>query len=154
MVDTILDNISLRSQRRAEVNLEIGLSAKPADLKNIIPAIRQLLQQNAIEASTVFSDTGKMHTSSTLFILPASIRASMNSNELREQINFSIIELLATNNLELAAASTDIVVKEKKSDFWSPAPGYALNFRCVAHLYFSNCGRRPAGFKVESTIAY
>lgn len=115
MVDTILDNISLRSQRRAEINLEVGLSAKPADLRNIIPAIKNILQQDAIEGSTVFlSDTGRnAHIINIVYF--ATIDQSINEfNELREKINFSIIELLGANNLELAAASTDIIVQEKK----------------------------------------
>lgn len=115
MVDTILDNITLRTQRRAEVNLEIGLAAKPADLKNVIPAIKNLLQQDAIEASTVFlSDTGKnAHIINIVYF--TTMDQSVNEfNELREKINFTIIELLAANNLELAAANKDVILKEKK----------------------------------------
>jgi hypothetical protein len=31
---------------------------------------------------------------------------------LREKINMALIELLETNNIELAASSTDVVVKQ------------------------------------------
>ena len=37
-------------------------------------------------------------------------------NALREEINFEIIELLGKENIELAAASTDIVVKQKEQN--------------------------------------
>jgi hypothetical protein len=39
-------------------------------------------------------------------------------NELRENINFALIDLLAANNLELAGASRDILIKEKKIIFF------------------------------------
>jgi hypothetical protein len=34
-------------------------------------------------------------------------------NSLRQEINFEIIEALDKNNIEFAAATTDIVVKQK-----------------------------------------
>jgi hypothetical protein len=37
-------------------------------------------------------------------------------NALREEINFAVIELLNKNGVALAAASTDIVVKQKQKE--------------------------------------
>lgn len=114
MVDTILDNISLRTQRRAEIKLEIDLSATAAHLKEIIPSIKNILQQEAIETSTVFlSDTGK-----NAHIISVEYYTGMHQTlsdfiALREAINFSVIDLLNKSNIELAGATTDVVVKQK-----------------------------------------
>src|SRR5262249_36936483 len=60
IVDTILDNVSMRTQRRVELKLEIGLSATTDQLREILLGIKNILQKKHIENKTVFfSDTGK-----------------------------------------------------------------------------------------------
>ena len=115
MVDTILDNITLRTQRRVEVKLEVGLSATTDQLHKIIPAIKMLLQKDDIENSTVFlSDTGKNAHIITIEFFTTMQQNVAEFNALREEINFAVIELLNKNGVELAAASTDVVVKQKE----------------------------------------
>lgn len=115
MVDTILDNITLRSQRRVEIKLEITLAATTEQLRKVIPAIKMLLQNDAIESSTVFlSDTGKNAHIITIEFF-TTIQQNINEfNTLREEINLAVIDLLNKNNVELSAASTDVVVKQKE----------------------------------------
>ena len=113
MVDTILDNITLRTQRRVEIKLEVGLSATIDQLHKIIPAIKMLLQKDDIENSTVFlSDTGKNAHIITIEFFTTMQQNVAEFNALREEINFAVIELLNKNGVELAAAKTDIVVKQ------------------------------------------
>lgn len=117
MVDTILDNITQRTQRRAEIKLEIGLSATAAQLKKIIPAIKSLLQQGDVESSTVFlSDTGRNAHIITVEYFTGMHQDINEFNSFREEINFKVIELLSENNIELAAASTDVTVKQSSAD--------------------------------------
>jgi MscS family membrane protein len=115
MVDTILDNITLRLQRRVEVRLEIDLSASSEQLRKIIVAIKMLLQKDTVENNTVFlSDTGKNAHIITIEYF-TSMRQNVNEfNALREEINFAVIDLLNKNGVELAAANTDVVIKQKE----------------------------------------
>ena len=55
-----------------------------------------------------------MHTSLQLNILPVCSKPLQEFNAQREEVNFEIMELLNNNNVELAAASTDIIVKQKE----------------------------------------
>jgi len=113
MVDTIIDNISLRTQRKVEIRLEIGLGASAGQLKQLSPAIRNLLQKPEIEKSFVYlMDTGKnAHIVAVDYF--TTISQSIEAfNLFRETINLEIIELLESLQIELAAASTDIVVKQ------------------------------------------
>ena len=115
MVDTILDNVSMRTQRRVELKLEIGLSATAEQLKRIIPGIKNILQKNHIETNTVFfSDTGRNAHIITVEYFTSMQQTISEFNEQREEVNFEIMELLGNNNVELAASSTDIVVKQKE----------------------------------------
>ncbi len=116
MVDTILDNITLRTQRRADIKLEISLTATSAQLKTITQGIKAILLQDIIELSSVYlSDTGK-----NAHVVAAQYFASMSQTfaefqDLQQNINLEIIELLEKNNVELAAASSDVVVTQKSA---------------------------------------
>lgn len=112
MVDTILDNISLRSQRKVELRLEIGLSATVAELRLVVTAIQQLLNQEpAVLSKAVFiSDTGRNAHVVTVDYFTSMEQSNDDFNELRQEINLSVITLLTEMNVNLAAASADVVI--------------------------------------------
>ncbi len=112
MVDTILDNITLRRQRRVDVRLEVDLAASPEELKGLINVIKTLLRKDVIEASTVFlSDTGKNAHIITIEYYTSMHQTPAEFNLLREDINMQIINLLKQANIELAAANTRISIE-------------------------------------------
>jgi MscS family membrane protein len=115
MVDTIIDNISLRTQRKVETRLEIGLAATAQQLKEISPAIRSLLgQYTAVEQFQVYlMDTGKNAHILAIDYFTSIEQTLEEFNLLREAVNLALIDLLEKSGLELAAASTDIVVTNK-----------------------------------------
>ena len=115
MVDTIIDNISLRTERRVELYLEISLATTAAQLQSITHAIKQLLhQKNEITNSFVYlRDTGKnahLITIDYFTIMPQTID---DFHALREEINLSVITLLEKENIELASQNMDVVVRNK-----------------------------------------
>ncbi|SJZ62132.1 mechanosensitive ion channel family protein [Sediminibacterium ginsengisoli] len=113
MVDTIVDNISLRTQRKVELRLELSLGATAQQLKTVIPAIKKCLEKPEIEAKAVFlMDTGR-----TAHIMAVDYFTSMDQtveafNNLREQVNLDIIETLEVNHIEPAAGSTSITLSQ------------------------------------------
>jgi len=113
MVDSIVDNISLRTQRKAELKLEIGLSASAQQLAALTNAVKQILDKPALDGQVVFlSDTGKnahVYTIEYMVSMEYNVEAF---NELRAQINLEIIQWLNEQRIELAAASTDVVVRQ------------------------------------------
>jgi len=114
MVDTILDNITLRSQRRVDITLEIGLSATGQQLKTATQNIAAILQNDDIDSSTVYlSDTGKNAHIITILFFTNMAQTLAEFYALRQGVNLEIIDMLAKNNIELAAASADIIVTQK-----------------------------------------
>lgn len=112
MVDTIVDNITLRNQRHVELRLELGLQATAQQLKALTPAIKTILEKPDIENRMVYlMDTGKNAHIVTVDYFTTMQQSVEEFNTLREAVNLEIIELLETNGLELAAANTDIVIK-------------------------------------------
>lgn len=117
MVDTIVDNITLRTQRKVELRLELGLSASAQQLKALTPAIKTILEKPEIENKSVYlMDTGKnAHIIAIDFF--TTIQQSIEEfNQLREAVNLEIIGLLETSKIELAAANTDVIVTSKQQN--------------------------------------
>ncbi|MEY4054155.1 MAG: hypothetical protein RL034_1073, partial [Bacteroidota bacterium] len=112
MVDTIVDNISLRTQRKTELQLELSLSASASSLKSLLEAIRTFLSAQKIDSFHVYlHDTGKhAHIVQVEYFSTASDEIE-DYFLLREKINMSLIEILEAHKIELAASSTDVVVK-------------------------------------------
>ena len=53
MVDSILDNLSLRTQRRGDLKLEIGLQTPPASVEQLLEGIRKIVGRKEIEEFNV-----------------------------------------------------------------------------------------------------
>jgi MscS family membrane protein len=112
MVDSILDNVTLRTQRKVELRLDIALSATAAQLQQLTPAIKRILQQHeAIESFSVYlQDTGKNAHVVSVDYFTVMPQEMSDFNELREAVNLAIIALLENSKLELAASNTDVKV--------------------------------------------
>ncbi|MES2331582.1 MAG: mechanosensitive ion channel domain-containing protein [Bacteroidota bacterium] len=114
MVDTIVDNITLRTQRKVELRLELSLSATAQQLKGLTPAIKTILKKNEIENTSVyFMDTGKNAHIVAVDYFTTMQQSIEEFNTLREAVNLEVIELLEKSGLELAAANTDVIVTSK-----------------------------------------
>ena len=113
MVDTIVDNISLRTQRKTELQLELSLSATASALQTLLTAMRRYLSTQKIDSYQVhLHDTGKQ----AHIVMVEYFSSAADEHEaylmLREKINMAFIEILEAHKIELAASSTDVVVKQ------------------------------------------
>ncbi|OIR05003.1 Low conductance mechanosensitive channel YnaI [mine drainage metagenome] len=115
MVDTIIDNITLRTERKVELRLELSLSATAEQLKLVSNEIKNLLQQQKdITNSIVYlQDTGKNAHIIAVDYFTVMPQPFENFIALREEINLSVIDLLEKNKIELAAKSMDVTVQNK-----------------------------------------
>lgn len=108
MVDSILDNLSLRTQRKGELRLEVGLSTPSPLLDQLITGIRKITDKKEIESSTVLLND---ITSSAFLILIDYFTGPITMaefNTIKEQVNFEILKLMEELQIELAGASTDV----------------------------------------------
>ena len=108
MVDSIIDNLSLRTQRKGELRLEVGLSTASATLDQLINGIRKITARDEIENSTVLlSDI----TSSAFIILidyftgPVTM---LEFNTVKEQVNFETLRLMEELGVEIAGSGSDV----------------------------------------------
>jgi MscS family membrane protein len=118
MVDTIIDNISLRTQRKVELRLEIQLKTSADALTTFSASVRQLLQQKAdIETSYVYlMETGRNAHVVAIDYFTGFPQAIESFYALRETINLEIIQLMETQGIKLAAVSGNIDIVLQKQD--------------------------------------
>lgn len=110
MVDSVVDNWSMRTFRRAEVKLEFENTNSTASIEQFIEAVNQLLtsmQPPVTKFSAFFSDYSKngVTVSIEYFTEPFSMK---EFNELKQRFNFSIRSLVESGQLKLASGGSDI----------------------------------------------
>lgn len=114
MVDTIVDNISLRTHRKAEIKIEAGLDASTEQLSGLIDSIRALLTEAGVDGITVYLvDTGKNAHIINVDYLSLVSQPMEQFLQQRQDILLKIIGLMEQKNIQMAGASTDIVVTNK-----------------------------------------
>lgn len=113
MVDSILDNQSLRTQRNVVSKIEIGFNALPEKLAAFIADAEQLLTQPDILDHNVFlADTGiQAHIIHVEYFVRIEV-AVKDFFKMRESINLELIRLINKHQLEFAAANSDIVIRK------------------------------------------
>ena len=114
MVDSIIDNLSLRTQRRVVTNLEISLTATAEQLKGLTPALNKILVREDVANFSVFlKDTGQYaHKVEITYFADAS-QEQNDFNSMREAINLEIIALMEKMKMPLANNSNRIFTMEK-----------------------------------------
>jgi MscS family membrane protein len=115
MVDSILDNLSLRTQRKGELRLDLGLSTTAAELDQFIINTRKILDRPEIESSTVLLND-ITHTAIQVIIDYFTGPVTQNEfNSVKEQINFQVLKLMESMNLQIAGTSTDVKIINSKA---------------------------------------
>ncbi|RBL93180.1 mechanosensitive ion channel family protein [Chitinophaga flava] len=112
MVDSILDNLSLRTQQRVAMRLELGSETPPDKLIKILDNIRSLLKSNTnilpgftVNLNDFTKDTYIIQIIFNTYIIDGSQYAA-----LRENVNLSIVKLLADHDVKLPTTSTNVTL--------------------------------------------
>jgi Small-conductance mechanosensitive channel len=108
MVDTILDNHSMRTQRKGELKLEISPNTDSEKIDRLVAGIRKITTREDIETSNVFlSDITATAFMVQVDYFTGPITAA-EFNSVKEQVNFQILRLMESLQVELAGANTDV----------------------------------------------
>ncbi len=116
MVDSAVDNWSMRTERRADIKLELAAGTTVATLEKLLVEIKTLLSKHqSVSSSSVFvKDLSKNASliSIEFFTTPFTLNEFF---ELKETINLSIKKILETNHVEFAGESSSIVIKSENN---------------------------------------
>lgn len=103
MVDSVLDNLSLRTQRKNEIRLEIELQTSSEKLKSFVEKLRMIVTRKEIEASTVYMTD---ITPNAYLVVAEYYTAPITVaefNTLKQEINLQILELMESMEVRIAA---------------------------------------------------
>jgi MscS family membrane protein len=110
MVDSILDNLSLRTQRKGELRLELDLNTSSAKLQELINGIRTILSKKEIENSSVLMEA----IGGNAFIIHGDyFTAPVTQNEfnaIKENINLIVIQLMESLEIQIAGANKEVKI--------------------------------------------
>lgn len=108
MVDSILDNLSLRTQLKAELRLQVSLSTSTSQLNELIEGLKKILDKKSIESATV-----ALHDiASNAYLINGDYftRPVIHAEylQIRQGVNLEVLKLLEALEIELAGSSTEI----------------------------------------------
>lgn len=112
MVDSIVDNLSMRTQRRAEIKLELSVKTPAQKIEKIIAGLKIILESKSAELSSnsVFlKDISKNGIVITIeYFTPPIILSDFDT--LKQAINLQIKNLLEENATDFAGDTTNTIV--------------------------------------------
>jgi MscS family membrane protein len=111
MVDSILDNVSLRSQIRGEINLFINLQTSPQKLEQLLEEIRKYLTNiPEVQSHTVLFNDIRVQAFMVFieFFTPPMQWSQFTS--IRQQVNFFILQTMEKLEIRITAEGKDIAI--------------------------------------------
>jgi len=119
MVDSVVDNWSMRTGRRAELRLELDEKTSATHLSSFIEMARNILEAkktNGIESYSVFlSDFNK--NGSTVFVEYVSAPVTLAEfNELKQIVNLALINAVNNSAINLAVSSSNLTIVNNDSE--------------------------------------
>lgn len=117
MVDSVVDNQSMRTQRRAEIKLELSEKTTAAAAQNFTIVLKAFLATNKekmLSFSVLLSDYSKNGTTVTVEYFTAHI-SMQEFNERKEFILLHIMQLMEDEKLEMAAGGPSIIIDKLQS---------------------------------------
>ncbi len=110
MVDSVVDNYSMRTERRAEIKLEFSEKTKIAEAENFLAKSRGLLekkQPDITKFSVFLTDYSKNGSTVTVeYFTPPFTMAEFN--QVKQIVNLQFMQLIEEEKMELASAGNTI----------------------------------------------
>lgn len=112
MVDSIVDNWSMRTQRRAEIRLELSVKTPVAKIEEIISELKTIPPAVSTEItsfSVFLKDMNKNGINITMEYFTDPIEMAL-FDSIKQQINIQIKRLLEANTVEFSGEANTIVI--------------------------------------------
>ena len=108
MVDSVVDNLSLRNKRRAELILNLNLKTSAAQLTQLVNKIDELLSNQKVTDKSVLLSDIKIDAYVIVIEYFTEVITFADFNVLKQRINFLILELLEREGVDVAGKDKPI----------------------------------------------
>ncbi|MFT3978831.1 MAG: mechanosensitive ion channel family protein [Ferruginibacter sp.] len=119
MVDSVVDNWSMRSGRRAEVRLELNDKTNADKISAFISSLKQMLESKTASGinhySVFLSEYNKNGPTVFVEYLTAPI-ALADFNEIKQSVNFLLMQVVKDAGVELATTSSNLTIINNDSE--------------------------------------
>ena len=102
MVDSILDNLSQRTQRRADLRLELELDTPAEKTEVIVAGIKKILQRKDIEEANVFFAEITAHAILIIADYYTAAASFAEFNQIKQEVNLASLKLLEASGVRIA----------------------------------------------------
>lgn len=112
MVDSILDNISQRTQQRNELLLQISLDTPSQKIQEVMEELRKFLSniKEVENYHVLFLDISlQAYTIQVEFFIPNAHLALFNT--IRQQVNLYALQLIEQQGIKIAGSGKEVIVK-------------------------------------------
>jgi MscS family membrane protein len=108
----VVDNLSLRSQRRVELRLELDLKTNATQINGLLEGIQKILAQSKILQQSVLLTDISADAYLVICEFYTDTIAINEFNELKQSVNLKVIGLMEELGIEIAGAGKDIRVRK------------------------------------------
>jgi MscS family membrane protein len=112
MVDSILDNLSLRTQLKGELRLQVSLSTSSILLEELTEGIKKILGHQEIDSSSV----SITDIASNAFLINADYFTGPLTHQeylkVKQEVNLQVLQLMEKLEIEIAGASTEVRIEK------------------------------------------
>ncbi len=115
MINAELDNLTLRTSRRVDFMVGLVYSTQAQDIKNIVQAIQQLIDEHpntsndGIARFYEFADSS-LNIKVTYFVTTMDWNTFL---DIKQEINFKIMQIVEENNSSFAFPSTSVYIEKQ-----------------------------------------
>lgn len=110
MVDSIVDNQTLRTQRKGEIRLQLDSSTSSDSILHLVEECKKLLSKKDLESPTVFlNDISGTAFQLNIDYFTAVIDAAA-FNEIKQRVNLEILKLLENLKIVISGSSTTVKI--------------------------------------------
>lgn len=113
MVDSIVDNLSQRSQRRAEVRLELDLRTDSASIDRLLAEVRRVLERPGVVSRSVFLTDILPDAYVLVCEYYTEATAIDEYNSLRQEVNMEVLRCMEALGVRLAGSDREFRLRKQ-----------------------------------------
>lgn len=117
MVDSIVDNLSLRNKRRFELVLELDPRSTVEQLKQVLKEMEEKLVYPELEEKTILLSEIRIDSYTVMVECITDVISIAEFNAFKQKINFQVLHLLETNGIAVAGKERLINTSLRQSGF-------------------------------------
>lgn len=110
MVDSVLDNLSNRTQRRSELRIEIAPATPPQKVDELLNGIKNILRKKEIENFSLYLSeitADSLIVTGDYYTEPHNLA---NHNTIKQMVNFEVLQLIDALQIDMAGKVTDVKI--------------------------------------------